>query len=176
MRSCTVMDTMLTCLKADKPDPAILIRAISNQFWTYSGFSYNNRTIQQLKSSGYFRLIGNKAVADSIIKYDNLENAFILNEYNDLKGTLMTYKNIEAKVIYYKELNVGAWGFDRNDFTHTDKPTFVTTDKELLASYYNSLFIHEVLSKTFLFNLNRAHGRATRLIDFIKKEYKLEDE
>ncbi|HVS94009.1 MAG TPA: hypothetical protein VHE59_18365 [Mucilaginibacter sp.] len=176
--NCLVIDTMLTCLKADKPDPAVLVRSISFMFWTYSGFSYNNRTIQQLKNSGYFRLIENKAVADSIVKYDNIENAFILNEYDDLKGTLMTYKNIEAKVIYYKQLNINTdtWGFNPNDFEHTDKPVFVTNDKGLLASYYNSLFLHERLSLTFLHSLKIEHARATRLIDFIKKEYHFDDE
>jgi hypothetical protein len=176
---CSVIDTMLTCLKSDKPDPVIINRVVSSNFWTYSGFSYNNRTIQQLKSSGNFRLVQDKAVADSILKYDNIENAFILNQYNDLKGTLMTYKNIEAKVIYYKELkgtDMYTPGFSQTDFSPTSKPAFVTADKQLLASYYNSLFIHEALCHTFLYNLKGAHGRATRLIAFIKKEYKFEDE
>jgi hypothetical protein len=74
---CAVIDTMLTCLKSDKPDPAIINRIVSENFWTYSGFSYNNRTIQQLRSSGNFRLVQNKTVADSILNYDNRENAFL---------------------------------------------------------------------------------------------------
>ncbi len=177
--TCSVIDTMLTCLKSDRPDPAIINRAVSNYFWTYTGFSYNNHTVQQLKSSGNFRLVQDKAVADSILKYDNIENAFILNQYNDLKGTLMTYKNIEAKVIYYKDLNnlnTDIRGFSPTDFARTSKPAFVTTDKELLSSYYNSLFIHEALCHTFLSSLKRTHTRAARLITFIKKEYNLEDE
>jgi len=174
-----VIDTMLTCLKSNNPDPGALVHAVSRNFWTYSGFSYNNRTIQQLKSSGYFRLIGNKAVADSILKYDNLENAFILNEYNDLKGTLMTYKNIEAKVINYKELSAfdaDIQGFSDSDFAPANKPALVTTDKQVLASYYNSLFIHGSLCHTFSKNLKHSQALATRLIAFIKKEYKLKDE
>jgi hypothetical protein len=176
---CIRIDTMLTCLKMDKPDPNIINRAVSRKFWNYTGFSYNNNTVQQLKSSGNFRLVQNKAVADSILKYDNLENAFILNQYSDLKGTLMTYKNIEAKVIYYRELkpalnNFG--GLSLTDFVPANKPAFVTTDKPLLASYYNSLFIHEVLCRAFLSNLKNADARAVRLITFIKKEYNLEDE
>ena len=116
---CIEMDTMLTCLKMDKPDPNIINRVVSRNFWTYTGFGYNNNTVQQLKSSGNFRLVQNKAVADSILKYDNLENAFVLNQYNDLKGTLMTYKNIEARVIYYKELKAAVnnyGGFSPTDF------------------------------------------------------------
>src|SRR5580698_2268235 len=33
--TCSVIDTMLTCLKSDKPDPAIIIHAVSKNFWTY---------------------------------------------------------------------------------------------------------------------------------------------
>ncbi|MFI5162957.1 MAG: hypothetical protein ACHQHN_16870, partial [Sphingobacteriales bacterium] len=54
------IDTMLTCLKSDQPDPAVISSAISKDFWKYTGFSYNNNTIQQLKSSGNFRLVLNK--------------------------------------------------------------------------------------------------------------------
>lgn len=174
--ACRIIDTMLTCLKSDNPDPAIINHAITHEFWTYTGFSYNNHTVQQLKSSGNFRLVLNKAVADSILKYDNLETAFILNQYNDLKGTLMTYKNIEARVVYYKQLNgVEGEDFSRTDFAPANKPVFITKDKALLASYYNSLFIHEALCFTFLRSLKRTHARASRLITLIKKEYRLEE-
>lgn len=172
------IDTMLNCLKSDQPDPAVISGAISRDFWKYTGFSYNNNTIQQLKSSGNFRLVLNKAVADSILQYDNFQTAFIVNQYNDLKGTMMTCKYAEAKVVYYKQLDdrYSSGGFSKTDFAPASKPVFVSTDKEPLAFYYNTLFIHEALCRTFSFNLRHTRARATRLIGFIKKEYKLNDE
>src|SRR5665213_3063388 len=47
-RTCQVTDTILTCLKADNPDPFVINHAISNHFWSYAEYSYNNRTVQQL--------------------------------------------------------------------------------------------------------------------------------
>ncbi|HEX3386073.1 MAG TPA: hypothetical protein VHS53_12830 [Mucilaginibacter sp.] len=175
---CAAIDTLLITLKSGEPDAALINRIVSQNFWAYTGFNYNNNTIQQLKSSGNFRLVQNKRVTDSILKYDNLENAFILNQYIDLKNTLMTYKYVEAKVIHYQELkssDVDASGFNSADFT-SDKNFTITTDKSMISTYYNDLFIHGELCHTFLRNLKWTYGRAARLITFIKTEYKLKDE
>src|SRR5580658_3687743 len=70
------IDTMLMCLKSDNPDASIINRIVSGDFWNYTGFSYNDRTLEQLKNSGNFRLIRNKAVADSILFYDDAIKAY----------------------------------------------------------------------------------------------------
>lgn len=171
------IDTMLTCLKSDNPDPSIISHILSKDFWIYTGYSYNSQTIQQLKNSGNFRLIRNKAVVDSILNYDNRINSFVLNQYNDLKSTMLAYKEAEAKVLPYSELKITADNdshFNSSDFKNVTNHTFITYDKELIAFYYNKLFIHELLCHTFIDNMNNAKKRGTRLISFIKKEYQLE--
>ena len=171
------IDTMLTCLKSDNPDPSIISHILSEDFWTYTGYSYNSQTIQQLKNSGNFRLVRNKAVVDSILNYDNRINSFVLNQYNDLKSTMLSYKDAEAKVLPYSELKITADNdphFDSSDFKNVNKHRFITHDRELIAFYYNKLFIHELLCHTFIDNMNTAKKKATRLISFIKKEYQLE--
>src|SRR5579863_1072978 len=106
------LDTMLTCLKIDNPDPAVINRIISGRFFLYAGYSYNNRTVQQLKNAGVFRLVRNKNVAASILKYDNFQISIMLAQYVDLKNTMYAYKDIEARAVHYKELN-GGNGKDR---------------------------------------------------------------
>ncbi len=181
-RICQVTDTILTCLKADKPDPLIINRLISSHFWTYAEYSYNNRTVQQLKNSGNFRLIRNNLVSGSILKYDNLQTAIMLTQYTDLKNTMYTYKDAEARAIHYKEfrptkaMSRVLKNFSPADFTNADKQPFLTTDKDLLNFYYNRLFIHEALNRTFLLNIHATKNEATKLIAIIKKEYHLEDE
>jgi hypothetical protein len=169
------IDTILTCLKSENPDPSIISHILSEDFWTYTGYSYNSQTVQQLKNSGSFRLIRNKAVVDSILNYDNRINSFVLNQYNDLKSTMLSYK--DAEVLPYSELRITADNdpyFDSSDFKNVNKHTFITHDRELIAFYYNKLFIHNLLCHTFIQNMNNAKKRATRLISFIKKEYQLE--
>lgn len=50
-----------------------------NEALNYWSFSYNDRTISQLKSSGGFRLVRNKAVANKIIAYDQFNNDAVKN-------------------------------------------------------------------------------------------------
>ncbi len=172
------IDTMLMCLKREEPNASIITHIISDKFWEYSGYSYNNRTIQELKDAGNFRLIRNDAVADSILEYDNFMNSIMITQYNDLKNTMYAYKDVESKVIPYKELkNPNSYylneDFDSSDFIITDKPTFISGNKELLSQYYNRLFIHNRLCHTFIGNLKYSSAYATRLIKFIQKEYHL---
>src|SRR5579863_3092746 len=39
------IDTMLMCLKSDNADASIINRIVSEDFWNYNGFSYNDRTL-----------------------------------------------------------------------------------------------------------------------------------
>ena len=50
-----------------------------NAALNYWSFRYNDRTITQLKNSGGFRLIRNKAVANKIIAYDQFSNDALPN-------------------------------------------------------------------------------------------------
>jgi len=98
------IDPMLMCLKSDNPDPSIINRMVSQHFWFYTGVGYNDRILEQLKNSGNFRLIRNTAVADSILLYDNFMKSFAVNKYNDLRTTMLSYKDAEEKVIPFSKL------------------------------------------------------------------------
>lgn len=170
------IDTMLMCLKSDNPDPSVINRMLRQGFWTYSVFAYNNQTIEQLKSSGNFRLIRKLPVVESILNYDAIMKFIVLIQYNDLKNTMYSCKDAEEKVIPYSELNgIDDKLFDPADFKNSDPHTFITRDKALIALYYNKLFIHEKLCHTFIKNLVYSQELATGLMNLIRKEYKLED-
>jgi hypothetical protein len=169
------IDTMLMSLKSENPDPSLINRMLSQNFWPYTGFAYNNQTIEQLKSSGNFRLIRNQSVVDSILNYDNNMRFILLEQYNDLKNTMYSSKDAEEKVIPYSELKrIDDKLFDTADFKNMAQHTFITQDKALIAFYYNKLFIHEKLCHTFMINLDYSQEQATSLINLIKKEYKLD--
>ena len=50
-----------------------------NEALNYWSFTFNDRTISQLKNSGGFRIIRNRAVANKIINYDQFNNDAIRN-------------------------------------------------------------------------------------------------
>jgi hypothetical protein len=174
------LDTMLTCLKSDKPDPMVINRIISDRFFLYWEYSYNNRTVQQLKNSGVFRLVRDNNVAASILKYDNFQNAIMLTQYVDLKNTMYAYKEAEARSVHYKDLNIangkskGRKNFDPSDFVADAKQPFITQDKDWINYYYNRLFIHKTLCNVFLQNIEYTKNEAAKLMKLIENEYHLE--
>ena len=173
------LDTMLIELKNGTPNVAVLNRIISSRFWMYTGFSYNNRTIQQLKNAGNFRLLKNKAVADSILQYDNLMNTIIIGQWNDLKNTMYAYKDVEARIISYQQLSKiesNRYAFDDSVFVNNNRNSLITNDRQLLSLYYNRLFIHASLMHLFISNLGYAKIAAVRLMTFIAKQYNLEND
>jgi hypothetical protein len=173
------LDTMLMELKNGTPNVVTLNHIVSSRFWLYEGFSYNNRTVQQLKNAGNFRLLKNEAVADSILQYDNLINTFIISQWIDLKNTMYAYKDVEAKIISYQQLsNIESDRYSFNDsvFVGNDKNSLITNDRQTLSLYYNRLFIHASLMRLFISNLGYSKISAIRLMNFITKQYNLGNE
>lgn len=73
-------------------------------------FDYSNRTVSQLKSSGDFRLIKSKEVADGIIDYD----AFVVNNYSQIQGEYANFygelEQMRENVFDYQIFNkLGKW-------------------------------------------------------------------
>ena len=171
-------DTMLIQLKNGTPDPTVLNRIISSRFWIYAGYIYNNRTVQQLKNSGNFRLLRNEAVADSILQYDNVVNTIIIPQWIDLKNTMYAYKEVEARVIAYQQLykvksSDSAMPFNDSVLVAGTQNSLVTSDAQLISLYYNRLFIHATLLHLFISNLDDSKVSAGRLMTFIIKQYSL---
>jgi hypothetical protein len=173
------LDTMLMELKNGTPNVVTLNHIVSSRFWLYEGFSYNNRTVQQLKNAGNFRLLKNEAVADSILQYDNLINTFIISQWIDLKNTMYAYKDVEAKIISYQQLSdieSDRYSFNDSVFVGNDKNSLITNDRQTLSLYYNRLFIHASLMRLFISNLGYSKISAIRLMNFITKQYNLGNE
>jgi hypothetical protein len=173
------LDTMLIQLKNGTPNVAVLNHIATSHFWMYAGFSYNNRTIQQLKNAGNFRLLKNEAVADSILQYDNLINTFTIAQWNDLKNTMYAYKDVEAKIMSYQQLSKiesSRYTFNDSVFVKEDKNSLITNDRQMLSLYYNRLFIHASLMRLFISNLGYSKISAIRLMNFIAKQYNLEND
>ena len=65
-------------------------RAILNSYkaatlvWRFGSFNYSDRTIEQLKSAGNFRLIRNSSVSDTLIEYDK----YIRNLFMDIEEVI----------------------------------------------------------------------------------------
>jgi len=125
-------------------------------------FVSNDRTIQQLKSSGELRLIRNKAVSDSIMEYDQ---------------TLKKYYT-QSDLMYSAILDVTDYS-QLFDFINLNKnPNIPVALTEQGKKSLNQAYAHLELWNRGLIGLiswlERVNEEATNLVTFIQKEYKLE--
>jgi hypothetical protein len=136
-------------------------------------FVPNDGTMQQLKNSGALRLIRNRAVVDSISKYDiNVRN--ILGQYSVEENQIEHYRTAAARI------------FDALIFTQMiDENAAVVRPPPYNTSFqpYNSRELSEWNYRLYGLNgINKANRRDLRLLlnqaiallSILKKEYHLE--
>lgn len=164
----------------EKPQPQrdqFLIYKCIRSITSNNTFLYHDRTIQQLKSSGNFRLIENKEIADSIITYD----AWIQKTINDIEniyGHVLSpqMSGVENQLYNSRFLEV-ANNKEKFDSLLQQNPESITikdTKADLLFQYYNKLYDYKGLTKARIYFLSTLHRRGTNLILLLKKEYHFE--
>ena len=143
----------------------------------YDNFEYHDRTIEQLKNGGNFRLIRKTSISDSLIDYD----ATIKSRLRD--------QEMQSNVIYqginffqdklFNSRFYGKYG-DINDsqvdsaFKLTPESFIVSKENEdELFQFYNHLQFYELMTRFRLSTSKTLLRKATNLIELIKVEYHL---
>lgn len=172
-------------LPAANTDLNKVYRHIFKAFDYYS-FRYNDRTISQLKSSGNFRLIRNKEVANKIIAYDRFNE----NEIAKIE--------IQRNNFYEKAIDIRNKIFDQNIIAATYKlygnnavpasenlvidslmrknklPVLPGSQDVLLFEFKNALLTYRTSYKDADWSYSQIIQYANELLSLIKKEYHLE--
>jgi|SRR5689334_12988479 len=183
------VDSILSYLKKDLSPSTVnvLYNLLNNNFFHFNLFKYSDKTIQELKSSGDFRLIRNKDIADSIMAFD-ADMKYLLMVEQDIKGFMVESKNIESKIFDFSQLNANPSEFSQlngNTSLLLDlrrlpdlqtNGTLLTTDKQTIAEYYNKLYTLHKLSGYHAFLFREGKKKATILLEQIQKHYHFENE
>ncbi len=125
----------------------------------FADFVYNDGTIQQLKNSGGLRLIRNKAVADSIMKYD----ATVRNFYEQaaLMNGALADQHIYEQFFDFINLN-----------KNIDTPVPLTEQgKKLLNEAYANRKIWKYGLTVLTTQLQDVHEHGKSTLAFIKEQY-----
>jgi hypothetical protein len=143
----------------------------------YSNFEYHDRTIEQLKNGGNFRLIRKTAVSDSLIDYD----AIIKSRLRDIESqTNVIYQTLNF--LQDKLINSKYFGKSRViDLSQLDSifkqstSTFIIVDgkESELFEYYNHLQFYKIMNQGRLSRNKQLLIKATNLMALLKKEYHL---
>ncbi len=143
----------------------------------YTKWIYSDRTIDQLKNSGNFRLIRNKGVSDGISVYDGYISNYIADMQNNLIQKQWQGVN-DAGIDIFKSSVFRAWLKDgwlaQHAITLPDSPYFLTNDKLVLQKFINKLDQYTVSIDWFRINIETAIQQNQKLDSLIKKEYNLE--
>lgn len=144
-----------------------------------NSFSYNDRTTEQLKSSGAFRLIRNNKVADSIVVYDNKMRGVFTKNYNVLWN-----HRIKLIAMCEEVYDLSAIGYMRHDFAtkqvtidaryKDDKFCYlqlITDDRQKLMEVYNAAKDQTYFAYDFSNWVRRMNTKAVGLMQLIQKEY-----
>lgn len=138
-----------------------------NLSYHFPDFIYTDRTIQQLKNSGTMLLIKNTAVSDSVMDYDSKVKTLYISQ-SQLNVIALSIAQLKEKLFIQRLFH------NNNEETQPAAVPLLTQSREMADEFYNQI-LDQKAGFIYLKNLDTdllAYG--TRLIDFIKKEYRLE--
>lgn len=141
----------------------------------YPDFIYTDATIQQLKNSGGFRILKNHNDIDSIMAYDaTVKSALILE--SDLNKFLLKMLDLTQETFNFQSLFEQILHGKSQGQLEVEKLDFLLThDKVSLAKYYNHLVFYKNLCKLVVKpKMEQVKLEATKLINYLEKEYHLE--
>jgi len=143
----------------------------------YSNFEYHDRTIEQLKNGGNFRLIRKTAVSDSLIDYDAIIKSRIRDIESQCGVIYQTLNFLQDKLINTKYFNLSyAQNSGQLDSVFKVSPStfdIVSGKESELFEYYNHLHFYKIMTRGRLSRNKELLIKATNLMELLQKQYHL---
>ena len=169
----SMMDSMVTILNtpsliADHTGELYYLARLAPRLYPLSN---NNRTFEQLKNSGNFRLITNLSTSNKIMTYyEKFPLISLLQSINESEFT--EYKKVAAK-IFDPSIFIKMEGFNAEVKRISDNPVLRTTDKGLLQELsVFAVYMHGTKKGT-LGAEEEIKITGAELIEYLQKEYQL---
>ena len=172
------IDSLIPLLKDNNNIEINAVEIYRHAVWLHDYYkvTYFDRTIEQLKSSGNFRLIRNRNVSRSIMEYDGAMRDNVLGMQNNYvfqrKEKLLDLGNIIFKASVAKKWFMENWG--SSEVVLPEKPYFLTTEKSRIDLLINELSQYSLTTTWFIGSMKDwILPKAKQLDSLIKKEYNL---
>jgi hypothetical protein len=173
-------DSLKTSVKSHQtPEEILNAYKATTLLQNFSSFNYSDRTIEQLRSAGNFRLIRNSAVSDALIEYDR----YIRNTYMEIAKILSNLSILlsekQNEIFDYDLYNYFiSKNWQQRQLITLDslsqKPKLLIDNEQKLQQYYNSFGMWRNWCNRMTTHSNTAKKDAIRLMNLVKKEYHLE--
>ena len=145
---------------------------------SFSSFNYSDRTVEQLRSAGNFRLIRKSMVSDALLDYDKYIRHTYLAIETILEDQSLRLSDMQHQIFDFDIFNLlltKDWQ-GRQSFTPDSLGIylkFVNQDEHILTTYYNSFGSYRNWCQRMVIHSRVAKQQAVELIELIKKEYHL---
>ena len=169
------LDSILMYLQKE-PDAyniSRLYHLFDEDYWHFDLFKYNNKTIEELKSSGNYRLLRKKAIVNQIISYD-LNMKYILTQEQDVKELMIAAKNMDSKIFDFSQLSSHHFVAADTSFLRGNQKNYylLSYDKQLIGEYFNKLLSFRFLAYRHELLFEERKREASVLLENIQKEYR----
>ena len=173
------IDTLRNEIKkpSSQRDQVLLYRSVLKMRY-YDNFNYHDRTIQQLKNGGNFRLIRKKGIADSLIDYDSQ----IQSELRDMEiqsNSIWQNLNFLQDKIFnadFYQISNNKISLDSAMQANPETIKIRAGKEDELFEYGNRLQFFRVMSGYRLYTNKGLLLKAKNLIEMLKNEYHLKNE
>jgi len=137
-----------------------------------STFVNNDRTIQELKNSGNFRLISKQKVSDTIMYYNQLVRSFDLYYTRE---EALTENYIAMLSDYFDSRVFNEMANDSPTFQNrpSGNPRLLNTESRKLQKLLTAIHFFKVVNMAIMNRQTRLKSQAESLLQFIQKEYQL---
>jgi len=142
----------------------------------YSNFEYHDRTIEQLKNGGNFRLIRKPDVADSLIDYDALVKSHLRDQEMQSNDVWRNLNYLQDKFLNSKYVVSTVKFPDLADSLYLSDPVafeILPHSEADLFEYYNRLQFYSTMTRFRIHTLRQLEEKSKNLISMLKKEYEL---
>ncbi len=153
----------------DSQNVALMYKAGTSILFGYTTFRYNDRTIQQLRNSGNFRLI-DRVISDSMIHYDGTARTSIKDREIIIRDIYLDLVHLQNSL-----LNSGITDqIRKNKIMDNMVYPRLIQNKNNLYQYYNDLYFYKVRVEDLKRRLMELYRSAVNLMKLVKQTYHLE--
>ncbi len=131
----------------------------------FTDFIYTDRTIQQLKFAGGLRLIQDKSIVDTIIKYDALVRQELIHQ-EVLENQQQVASNAHNAMVGFTQM----LRLRNHQRSADNKLTLITTDKAALNKYFNEISTFGMSCNGQLQWMITLKQQASRALEFLKEK------
>ncbi len=152
----------------DSQNVALMYKTSTSIIFNYTTFRYNDRTIQQLRNSGNFRLI-DRVISDSMLHYDGTARTSIKDREINIREIYLDLIHLQNSIFnsgitdqIRKEKIIDSMAYPR-----------LIQNKNNLYQYYNDLYFYKVKVEDLKRRLMELYHRAVNLMKLVKQTYHL---